>query len=140
MSATAALRDSLLEAAAQRVGLDDFGDDGYLEGLDVLLESSLTEDGNTDFLNSSVGLHTFGALVGRLITEASWKAVPGWREVPVTAPLIIAGLPRTATTTLQHLLCLGPGQPGPGAVAAAGSAAEAAEGDLGGQPGVPGLR
>lgn len=112
-SAAMALRDQLLEAASRRVGLDDYGDDGFREGLDVLLESSLTEDGNTDFLSSSVGLHTFGALVGRLIIEQSWKLADGWREVPIIRPVIIAGLPRTATTTLQHLLCLDPANQGP---------------------------
>ena len=112
-SAAAALRDSLLEAASARVGLDDYGDTAFLEGLDVLLESSLTEDGNTDFLNSSVGLHTFGALVGRLITEQSWKLAQGWQDMRITRPMIIAGLPRTATTTLQHLLCLDAANQGP---------------------------
>jgi len=112
-SAAVALRDSLLEAAVAHTGLEDFGPDDFLEGLDVLLESSLFEDHNTDFMHSSVGQHTFGALVGRLITNQSWKVVDGWQDVPIARPMIIAGLPRTATTTLQHLLCLDPANQGP---------------------------
>ena len=45
------------------------------------------------------------ALVARLLSEASWKQYPEHRDVPITAPIFVTGLPRTGTTALHRLLC-----------------------------------
>ena len=34
-----------------------------------------------------------GALVARLLSEASWKANPGYADVEITRPIFVTGLP-----------------------------------------------
>jgi hypothetical protein len=101
--------DGMLEAAAQRTGLDDFGDDSYREGLGVLL-SSLRDEARLNargeqFLHSRIGAY----LDQRLQVEDWCRRHPEIGEVPVTAPLIGLGLPRTGSTALSILLAKDPG-------------------------------
>src|SRR5689334_21109029 len=96
--------DGMLEAAAQRTGLDDFGDDSFREGLSVLL-SSLRDEARLNtrgeqFLHCRIATY----LDQRLQVEDWYRRHPEIDEVPVTAPLIGLGLPRTGSTALSILL------------------------------------
>ncbi|MDT4893557.1 MAG: hypothetical protein QOE97_2592 [Pseudonocardiales bacterium] len=98
-----------LHASATRItGLDDFGDDGYLEGLGVLLESYAQDERLTPFGNKVHRSALRGALVARLLTEAQWKQFPRHADAPVERPIFVTGLPRTGTTALHRLLCEDP--------------------------------
>ena len=59
----------------------------------------------------------FGALVGplagRLHAVEGWKRRPDCLTRPITAPVMILGVPRTGTTALYHLLWLDPQFQGP---------------------------
>jgi hypothetical protein len=100
--------DSIARAACQRAGLEDFGDPGWREALEVLC-LSLELEGN---------LTTFGRIAMRgLVTNAletrlrliDWaKRHPEVREEKIESPWIVVGLPRTGTTLLSLLLGLDP--------------------------------
>ena len=100
--------DAIARAACRRVGLDDFGDPGWREGLEVLC-LALELEGN---------LSTFGRIAMRgLVTSAlenrlrliDWAARhPEVREERIERPWVVVGLPRTGTTLLSLLLGLDP--------------------------------
>lgn len=96
--------EQLVTEAIERAGLDDFGGETFHEPL-ALLESCL---------NSQAGLNGAGmfraemairnALVTRLQVEDYIKKHPDLLQQPVERPVFIAGLPRTGTTALHHML------------------------------------
>src|ERR1700722_10725359 len=100
--------DQVIETAAARADSDDFGDDTWQEGLEVLVrsltaESALNELGESVMIDQIVGL-----LVNRLEVE-KWHA--RHREIgeqEIVAPLFGLGLPRTGSTALSFLLASDP--------------------------------
>ncbi|MGW8814796.1 sulfotransferase family protein [Gordonia terrae] len=104
--------EDLHSSATRATGLDDFGDTDYLEPLGILLESYRSEAGLTELGSKMFRFFLKGALVARLLSEASWKANPGYAEVEVTRPIFVTGLPRTGTTALHRLLAADPAHQG----------------------------
>lgn len=104
--------DDLHESAIRTTGLDDFGDDDYLEPLGVLLESYANEAGLTELGSKMFRYFLKGALVARLMSEASWQANPSYADVAITRPVFVTGLPRTGTTALHRLLAADPAHQG----------------------------
>ncbi|GAA1638126.1 sulfotransferase family protein [Actinoplanes couchii] len=105
-----------LHASASRLtGLDDFGDgdDGYAEGLRVLLDAYAREAGLTPAGSKWIRGLLRGALVSRLLAEAAWWQLPQHAEVTVPNPVFVTGLPRTGTTALHRLLTADPAHQGP---------------------------
>ncbi|MXZ76780.1 MAG: sulfotransferase, partial [Acidimicrobiia bacterium] len=100
--------DQYLAAAVERIGLDDFGSDDYLEGLTVLVDSLEAEAGMTDIGRFAIGEIITGALMGRLKAAAGLKARPEAADVAIEQPLVIIGLPRTGTTALHQLMAASP--------------------------------
>lgn len=100
--------EPLLAAAVERTGLDDFGDDRFREGLDVLTAALRTEGGLSPM--GVVSLHTqlVQFLVNRLRITDLIRRHPEILDLPVRAPIVIAGLPRTGTTHLHNLLAADP--------------------------------
>jgi hypothetical protein len=97
--------DALHEEAARATGYDDFGDDGYLEGLDCLLASAEESSGRLGpAVPTTARELALDALVGRLHSEAGWRARPTCLGTRIEAPLVVTGIPRTGTTALHHLL------------------------------------
>lgn len=100
--------DALMGAAMRRTGLSDFGDESFVEGLQVLARS----------LDEEANLHYFGRLVARdrlvgflsvrLKVQALIQQHPEIRQQAIVAPLVIAGLQRTGTTMLHRLLAADP--------------------------------
>lgn len=99
--------DALHAAAGTHAGADDFGPPDYHEGLRVLLqaldEAPFTENGRQFAFGALTGV-----LVARLYTERGWSRHPEYRTVPIRAPLVITGIPRTGTTALHKLLSVDP--------------------------------
>lgn len=89
--------------AIQRAGHDDFGPDGYLRPLAMILEETRDRPG-IDFWKEEMEI----ALVGRLVREAEWKRNPAYATRAIAAPLVICGIPRTGTTALHKLLSMDP--------------------------------
>ncbi|HEY9328061.1 MAG TPA: sulfotransferase [Streptomyces sp.] len=114
-SATVGTADELLALAAEATGLTDFGDardDGFREGLDVLIagfdgDSRLTPHGVT----IARALLT-KALVGRARSEAAFARHPEHTEVVIDRPVFVCGLMRTGSTALHRLLSADPAHQG----------------------------
>lgn len=100
--------EDLHASATKTSGLTDFGADDYREALGVLLES-YQRDADLTELGSKMNRYFLrGALVARALSEAAWRANPGYADTPVTRPIFVTGLPRTGTTALHRLLAADP--------------------------------
>ena len=103
------LRDeALLDEAARNTGLSDFGDDGFREGLRVLLGALETEAGLHDFGRFFAHKEVLRHLENRLKVTADWKRHPEMAEVEIVQPLFVVSLPRTGSTILHELLAQDP--------------------------------
>jgi hypothetical protein len=98
----------LMAKAVERTGLDDFGDDSFREGLDILVralndEARLNARGE-GFVYGRIGNH----LCQRLQVEDWYRRHPEIDDVPIDKPLFGLGLPRTGSTALSFLLAQDP--------------------------------
>lgn len=94
----------LLESAKQNTGLDDFGNDDFLEGLQNLVlginnSSSLRTDRIENVREVILRL-----LTNRLWTEKDIRENPDILEQNLLPPICMCTLPRTGTTKIQRLL------------------------------------
>ena len=98
----------LMAAAVERTGLDDFGDDSFREGLEILVTALRDEarlnDRGEGFVYARIGMH----LRQRLQVEDWYRRHPEIDDVPIDAPLFGLGLPRTGSTALSFLLAQDP--------------------------------
>ena len=102
-----------LHASATRLtGLDDYGTDGYRDGLAVLLDSYARDEELTPLGSKMSRVFLRGALTARLLSEAAWRRYPGHSEVDIRQPVFVTGLPRTGTTALHRLLTTEPAHQG----------------------------
>ncbi len=96
--------DAVLTAAVDATALDDFGPDDFRERLDLWVREP---DEDTDRLGLG-RMVLFGNLVryasNRLRQIDLLKARPEIRDIEITAPVIVIGLPRSGTTNLVNLL------------------------------------
>jgi hypothetical protein len=98
----------LLQTAVTKTGLDDFGDDSFREGFEILVRA-LNEEGRLNargenFVFARVPLH----LRQRLQVEDWYRRHPEIDEEPIAAPVFGLGLPRTGSTALSFLLAQDP--------------------------------
>lgn len=106
-------RDALLAEARAELGLDGrgvdgFGDDAFLEPLDVLLPALEDEAGLT-VLGRWITRRFLVRLLGvRAQTIAYVQGDPGVRGEVIDAPVFVTGAPRTGTTILHALLAQDP--------------------------------
>ncbi len=99
----------LMAAAVARTGLDDFGDDSFREGLEILTralrdEAKLNARGE-QFIYHRIALH----LSQRLQVEDWYRRHPEIDDERIDVPLFGLGLPRTGSTALSFLLAQDPG-------------------------------
>jgi hypothetical protein len=100
--------DDLLAASRSATGLDDVGDEWFLEPLERLCSA----------LDDEAELHLAGRIRARgelqLILQNRLRLVELWREEPsirdeaVRAPIVVTGLGRSGTTLLHELLACDP--------------------------------
>ena len=96
--------EALVDRARQQTGLSDYGADGWQEGLQRFL-AAVPGDIGLDAIAASVIERTaVGRLVNRLRIEQWCAEHADAAAHGVDGPLLIVGLPRTATTALHHLL------------------------------------
>jgi hypothetical protein len=97
----------LLDQARAETGLTDFGDDAFVARLDVLL-GALGDAGLSPF--GVVSNHTLvlQLLKNRLLVTDVLRRHPEIRDIPISRPIVVVGLPRTGTTHLHNLLAADP--------------------------------
>ena len=100
--------DALRALAVERTGLDDFGDPSYEASLDVLTTAFREEARLSPAGVVNVHAQLVQLLVNRLRLTELFRRHPEIDDVPVTAPIVIAGMPRTGTTHLHNLLAADP--------------------------------
>jgi hypothetical protein len=96
--------EALLAAARAQTQLDDFGPDGFREGLRVLLHSLETEAELTTLGRVLARGQILGLLTNRLRLVDHRKRHPELADEEIRRPLFVLGLPRTGTTILYGLL------------------------------------
>jgi len=101
--------DGMVAAAKRRTGLSDFGDEWFLEPLEILVESINAEARLTPLGATIQRARIVSALAIRLRAEQLLRKHPEILERDPGRILLIAGLQRTATTTLHRLLAADPG-------------------------------
>lgn len=100
--------DAMHDEASRLTGLSDYGDPGYREALALLIAGYDADPHMTPEGRLRCWQMALGALIGRLRSEAQWRARPDVLALPLKAPIIVTGLPRTGTTTLHKLLAIDP--------------------------------
>jgi len=95
---------AVLDAAFDKAGLRDFGDERFLEPLQVLLQS-LNDEANL----SAIGRYgqftrIVDLLVNRLRIEHWLQRYPKILDERIAPPVVIVGLMRTGTTMLHRLM------------------------------------
>ena len=98
----------VMDEARVRTGLADFGADSFREGLEILLSSLRDEARLHDRGRAFLHERTVGYLSQRLQVEDWYRRHPETDDVPIRAPLIGLGLPRTGSTALSMLLAQDP--------------------------------
>ena len=101
--------DALRAAARRKTGLDDFGDDGHLRALEVLVESINDEARLTPTGRLLQRSRLTGALVQRLRIADLLQRHPEIADIDLGTVIVISGLQRTGTTLLHRLLNSHPG-------------------------------
>lgn len=101
-------RDTLLTAAREATGLDNFGDSGFIEALDRLLaclheEASLNASGRLMLHHQYLQL-----LSNRLRLEHDLSRHPEILDEPLLPPIVVLGLPRSGTTKFHRVLAAHP--------------------------------
>jgi len=98
----------LLASATRRTGLHDFGDDDFLEPLQVLLQGCKTEADLTFVGRLAAHRNVLRLLEQRLWFEEYRKRYPEIATQSIRQPLFIISLARSGTTLLHRLLAQDP--------------------------------
>jgi hypothetical protein len=96
--------EELLQAAREHTGLSDFGPTGWRHQYDILMRALVEEAEMSPLGRYNTRGVILSLLVARLKAEQLLQDHPEILDVPVRAPIIIYGLPRTGTTLLQRLI------------------------------------
>lgn len=96
--------DSLVHSAQRKTGLTDFGTDGHLRALHMLVES-INDEARLTATGRQIQKTRLGAaLVNRLRIQELLRRHPEIHEIHLGTIVLIAGLQRSGTTLLQRLL------------------------------------
>ena len=100
--------DDLLRAARDQTGLDDFGDDSFREGLEILVRA-LDGEAHLNAIGEMALPGQVTRLLGQRLQIEDWyRRHPEIGDETIRAPLIGLGLPRTGSTALTFLLAEDP--------------------------------
>ena len=100
--------ERMIAAAKRKTGLTDFGDDWFMEPLNILVKSINQEAKLNTLGNMLQNTRIVSALSTRLRAEQLFKENPDILEIDIGKIILIAGLQRTGTTALHRLLCSNP--------------------------------
>jgi hypothetical protein len=100
--------EALLEEARRSTGLTDFGDEGFREGLRVLLRTYEETARFTDQGRRRNWRRVVQLLQNRLRIQQAFQEHPEIREREIRRPVVLTGLPRSGTSALFNLLAADP--------------------------------
>ena len=101
--------EALLKAASEATGLDDYGDTGFVEGLEIFLDD-LRHEARLSPLGVAMQYQDIVRLLSnRLGFQRDLKRHPEILDEPIEKPIAILGLPRTGSTKLHRMICADPG-------------------------------
>src|SRR5271167_1770249 len=95
---------ALVDTACEGSDTDDFGEDTWQEGLEVLVRALSTEGALNELGEEVFADQIVGYLQNRLEVEQWYAAHPEIDEQEIVAPLFGLGMPRTGSTALSFLL------------------------------------
>jgi len=98
----------LLQRARAAASLEDFGEESFREGLEILVSSVDREARLTDRGRAGFEAQIVEHLTNRLQVEDWYRRHPEIDDQVILAPLIGLGLPRTGSTALSNLLAADP--------------------------------
>ena len=98
----------LMATACTVAGLDDYGDDAFVEPLSHWLSAVNAESRLSMMGTFGLGAHVVRLLVNRLRIQADVTSHPEILDEDVSDPIVIIGLARTGTTKLQRMLSADP--------------------------------
>jgi len=101
--------DAVLADARRKVEMSDFGDQAFLEPLEVLIDSINREAVLNPVGRMIIRGRIVGVLINKLVAQDTIKKHPEILEISLEAPIVIAGLARTGTTMLHRLVAQDPG-------------------------------
>jgi Sulfotransferase family len=96
--------ESVLSAAVERTGLDDFGPDDFKPRMQLLLDEVGADANATEFNRATLHRRLVGVLANRLLRQDVIMRNPEVHDVRIDRPIIVAGLPRSGTTHLLGLI------------------------------------
>jgi hypothetical protein len=109
MGAAIALEpDALMATAVEQAGVDDFGDMGFRERLEIVCTALHKDVSLSDAGRAAAFVQLSELLRNRLMVVDVLRRHPEIDELEVRAPIIICGLPRTGTTHLHNLISADP--------------------------------
>jgi hypothetical protein len=109
MGAAVALEpDALMAAGVEQAGVDDFGDMGFRERLEIVCTALHTDVSLSAAGRAAAFVQLSELLRNRLMVNDVLQRHPEIDELEVRAPIIICGLPRTGTTHLHNLISADP--------------------------------
>jgi hypothetical protein len=94
----------LIDRARTQTGLEDFGEEGFREGLDIFVGSLDAEARLNEMGRMAMDMQIVDLLAYRLQIEHWYAKHPEIEDEQIVAPLIGLGLPRTGSTALACLL------------------------------------
>jgi hypothetical protein len=101
-------RAVLVDQAIELAGEDDFGEPTWEEGLDVLLDSLVSEARLND-IGVEIAIGDVNGYLGNRLAVNAWRRDhPEVADGTIDKPLVIVGQPRTGTTILHDLLAQDP--------------------------------
>lgn len=107
MSGTQLSVEQLLDNARQATGLNDFGDEWFLEPLQKLVDET-NRNAGLIAPEAGAGMRMQAALMDRLQLEQYFKTHPEAADEVIEAACAIIGLPRTGSTVMHRLLASAP--------------------------------
>ena len=97
-------RESILDESRKTTGLDDFGEQDFLERLDLLVDEWNADKGLNNLGRLSLRSKLVQHACSRLLIEDQFRRHPEIHDIDIEKPIIVIGLPRSGTTHLLNLL------------------------------------
>ena len=96
--------EAVIKKACENSSLQDFGDEGFISRLDVLMQSVSNDEGLAGIGKFGIFNDQVRYAENRLKFEKFKKKFPEYNEEVISKPIIIIGLPRSGTTHLLNLI------------------------------------